>query len=1035
MAQLLNRPRTAERPPLHSTMNKNLALAAALMSVAGAAFADPDTGTLSLTSTTLEYSGGPYLVPNPTPLAEPLCLPNNCDTFTLTVDVPEGYADEHPADVIRMSFGWAEPNADFDVYVYDAEGNEVASSPTGDNPEIASMRVVPGTYTIEVITFLPLGDSFHASLELLQASPAGGESSIVRVGSNAVIGGPRIDTFRPPEFLGSLRAAEPTIGVDVGTGDAYMLYTTVTTRTQFDDTTSPATVTWTDVSDPFSAVTDTNDPIFTSDHAVDAEGYPDLSEFTRQFVVQLQLATSNIASSDDFGQTWIPSQGGGQPHGLDNQSMGAGPYPEGHRPITATYRNAVYYCSHSIVNAFCSRSDDGGLTFGPSVPIFTLAQGASLSCNNHGHVKVGPKGTVYVPQETCEGGSGVAVSEDAGQTWEYRLIPNSGTANHDSSAAIARDGTLYVAYTNGNDGRPWVAVSKDQGRSWVQNQPIDGPLGINNTVFPAAVAGDPDRAAVVFHATTTPGDAGAGDFPGVWYTYAAFTYDGGASWEVQEVTPGDPVQRGGVCNSGIACPSDPPNRNLLDFFDAAIDGQGRLIAGYADGCIGACAAPGGPPTYSASGVIARQIGGKPLFAKFDPVGTTVPKAPFISASRNVEGASLSWSEPLDGGSAITGYRIYRGTDASSLERLAETGTKPGYTDASVRGDDSSYHYAVSALNAQGESALSNVVVPELIVGAEESACRLPGITLATDPSGDNVDPSPYTDIEYLAVAEPGELDNHLVFTLKMADLSVLPPGLRWAIRFLPPAGAPAGQDDYYVAMTTEHGPSPTFVYGTTGVISDPALGLVGARVLTELGELDAASGYSADGTIVLVLDKANIGSPVAGEFITGIAASIRAPLTPLNNGIQDDAGDAESYTLAGNQACAAKSAPLALIKATPDSGRAPLEVTLDASRSFSATGSDIQAWIFNFGDGSDVLESDSPVVKHTYTREGFFRPTVRVRDANGIDSSNFAEAQIAVGEAQVNTRNDAMFGGSLGGRLLVILTLLGLGSLLRRPRR
>ena len=100
-------------------MNKNLALAAALMTVAGAAFADPDTGTLSLTSTTLEYSGGPYLVPNPTPLAEPLCLPNNCDTFTLTVDVPEGYADEHPADVIRMSFGWAEPNADFDVYVYD----------------------------------------------------------------------------------------------------------------------------------------------------------------------------------------------------------------------------------------------------------------------------------------------------------------------------------------------------------------------------------------------------------------------------------------------------------------------------------------------------------------------------------------------------------------------------------------------------------------------------------------------------------------------------------------------------------------------------------------------------------------------------------------------------------------------------------------------------------------------------------------------------------------------------------------------------
>ena len=1015
-------------------MKKLIALAAILGSITGIAHADPDAGTLSLDNTALEYSGGPYLVPNPSPQVEPICEPNSCDVYTLTVDVPEGYADENPADLIRMEFGWADANADFDVYVYDADRNEVAAAPTGDNPEIATMEVKAGVYTIEVITFLPLGDTFHAKLELLRANPGNGEGGISRAESNAVIGGPRIDVFRPPAFLGSLRAAEPTIGVDVSNGDAYMLYTTVTTRTEFDDTTSPATATWTDVSDPFSAVTDTNDPIFTSDHAVDADGYPVMDEFTRQFVVQLQAATSNIASTDDRGETWIPSQGGGQPHGVDNQSLGTGPYPEGFRPLTATYRNAVYYCSHSIVNAFCSRSDDGGLTFGPSVPIFTLSQGASLACNNHGHVKVGPKGTVYVPQETCEGGTGVAVSEDAGQTWEYRLIPDSGTANHDSSAAIARDGTLYVAYTNGNDGRPWVAVSKDQGRSWVQNQPIDGPLGINNTVFPAAVAGDPDRAAVVFHATTTRGDSGAGDFPGVWYTYMAFTYDGGASWEVQEVTPGDPVQRGGVCNSGIACPSDPPNRNLLDFFDAAIDGQGRVITGYADGCIGACVAPDGPPTYAASGVIARQIGGKPLFAKFDPVGTTVPKAPFISAARDAEGTRLSWAAPLDGGSAISGYRIYRGLSAESLERLADTGTKPGYADESVRGDETIYHYAVSALNAQGESALSNILAPEIVVGAGESACRLPGITLATDPNGDNVDPSPYTDIEFLAAAEPGEFDNLLVFTLKMADLSQLPPGLRWTVRFNPPQGAPAGQDDYYVAMTTEHGPSPQFVYGTTGVISDPATGIVGARVLTELGNLHESSGYSTDGTIVLALDKSVIGGPAAGEFITGIAASIRAPLTPLNNGIQDDAGDAESYTLEGNQPCTAKSAPLAVLKATPDSGRAPLQVTLDASKSFSSTGQNIVAWVFQFGDGSEVLESEQPVVQHTYTREGFYRPTVRVRDEAGNLSSNFAEAQIAVGEAQTKTKDDAIFGGSLGGRLLAVLLLIGLGSALRRRR-
>ena len=74
-----------------------------------------------------------------------------------------------------------------------------------------------------------------------------------------------------------------------------------------------------------------------------------------------------------------------------------GPYPADSLIPHPAYPNAVYYCSQDIALVFCSRSDDGGLTFGAGVPIYTLADCQGL----HGHVKIAPNGTVYVPVAGC----------------------------------------------------------------------------------------------------------------------------------------------------------------------------------------------------------------------------------------------------------------------------------------------------------------------------------------------------------------------------------------------------------------------------------------------------------------------------------------------------------------------------------------------------------------------------------------------------------------------------------------------------------
>ena len=70
--------------------------------------------------------------------------------------------------------------------------------------------------------------------------------------------------------------------------------------------------------------------------------------------------------------------------------------------------------------------------------------------------------------------------------------------------------------------------------------------------------------------------------------------------------------------------------------------------------------------------------------------------------------SLSWSAPDL--SAITGYRVMRGTTAASLRQIAQVSGRSNtfYTDFEVL-PVSQYHYAVRALSAQGSSPLSETV--------------------------------------------------------------------------------------------------------------------------------------------------------------------------------------------------------------------------------------------------------------------------------------------------------------------------------------
>jgi hypothetical protein len=408
---------------------------------------------------------------------------------------------------------------------------------------------------------------------------------------------PTYQILVPPSGIAS-SAGEPSIGVDWNTGKIMFEAGLETDRVSVSGT-NPATATWQNVSSTTTSVVSL-DPILFTD-----------SLTGRTFVSQLAGACSLSAFSDNDGASYTPSSGCGVPAGVDHQTIGGGPFAPSLVPLLPPpvgYQHAAYYCSQGVVDASCALSVDGGLTYGPAVPIYTLVDCGGL----HGHIKVGPDGSAYVPNKNCNGSAAVVVSRDDGTTWTIHGVGGA-SGDSDPSVAVAADNTVYLGW-HGANGHPMVAVSHDHGATWTNISDVGTSAGIQNIAFPAMVAGDGNRAALAFLGTPTGGNAqDTANFTGVWHLYIAHTYDGGGTWTLVDATPNDPVQRGSICLAGTTCGQD---RNLLDFIDATVDKQGRVLVGFADGCIGACVT-GPPNSFTALGTIARQATGKGLFAAFD----------------------------------------------------------------------------------------------------------------------------------------------------------------------------------------------------------------------------------------------------------------------------------------------------------------------------------------------------------------------------------------------------------------------------------
>jgi hypothetical protein len=707
-----------------------LVSASALLAVLSFATLAPAGGVLTDVSGPLTFTGGPYLVANPSSQASgtPTCnavLP--CDEYTLTVSGLS--AATTASKYIRIEVKWPElGEAQFDLYVFSgntATGHIIAQNlgnQTYVDPDAVLIPAVNGTYTLRVVPFNPQGLSIEGTINLVPFPPV----APLTPGT-----APTFSNHISPSNLGN-GAGEPSIGVDwapripalkhgqVNVGGVTFFTAGVDQlRVNFDDSTFPATALWQDTAIP---IVDGLDPI----------GFVD-RQTGRVFGLELATGDSTAAFSDDDGTTWTPMLAGGFPAGPDHETLGGGPYNETAVPPPPPhliYPNAIYYCSQNVAGgAECSRSDNGGVTFGPGVDIFNPTE-----CYGgiHGHVKVGPDGTVYVPNSSCSAGTGsqgVAASRDNGITWVDRTVPGS-VGTGDPSVGIGSDNTLYIGYING-DGRPHVAVSTDHGDTWMNDWEVGipqacppgdqfAPCRIQSAVFPAVVAGDGDRAAFGFLGSTEGGNyQDLATFTGIWNFYIATTYDRGAHWVTVNATQSDPVQKGAICLAGILCTSG--NRNLLDFNDITVDSQGRVLAAYADGCVApGCSAANNFTGRANKAAIVRQATGRRLFAAFD--------APRV-VSRKFHGTTpFDVDLPLTGTPGIE-CRIGQGPSSNNHQVVVTFPGPATFTSASVTSGTGT----VSGTTASGNELTINL---SGVTNAQTIVITLFGLNDGANPVGD-----------------------------------------------------------------------------------------------------------------------------------------------------------------------------------------------------------------------------------------------------------------------------------------------------------
>ena len=314
------------------------------------------------------------------------------------------------------------------------------------------------------------------------------------------------------------------------------------------------------------------------------------------------VACSTVSTSTDRGDTWLPMP-----------IAGCGRTPlSNDRQWNAVYGNGVVYTAigdtvDSEIDLVRSVVDDPVV-----VPSTTLTLSRTNDYQWPGTVAVDQRnGTTYTVWNTagspnnCDQSAGsdpckpAAASSKVADRVLVSVLPNGSTSppapvtvakrrfdTYDSFVVNAVDsaGAVYVVWSERHPSlhQTWtmLSVSRNGGRTWTA--PVKVNRGPATTTFPWVTAGDRGRVAISYYGTTSRGNSPqkvAKDAS--WSVWSTYSTDGGRTFREYRTTP--PMHHGSICTSGTGCAAG--SRNLLDFFETAMDPNGCLVTAYADNTV------------------------------------------------------------------------------------------------------------------------------------------------------------------------------------------------------------------------------------------------------------------------------------------------------------------------------------------------------------------------------------------------------------------------------------------------------------------
>lgn len=592
------------------------ALLLANLSTAPAEAATPSSGTLSPTGTaSLSWTGHTYrLGSTPDPAA---CLPATgdtlCDHFSLTVDADAAFWSAHPGGV-KVSIDWPDSSQDFDLYVFDGDGDQVASSAGSADPESVTIPSASGAYDVTVVPFSVVGSGYTGSARIVSGSvaPTGGPA----IYHGTLVPGANPDTApenqpatesAPPLKLDAnpvgRQAAEPTLGVDRD-GTAFFA------ASAFDGPGGQLAHTLVMRSGDNGKTWQAKQPTVVGQdaHPITLDPYIWVDkDHGRVFDVDTVLADGAVVSfSDDKGESWTTSAATAL--GVnDHQTLTTGVVPEGSGlpTLDSAFPKIVYYCVNTLAAVSCSRSLDGGRTFlqaGSPLTDMTSQGCGALT----GHLATDHAGRVFLPAADC-GPLEVATSGDGGTTWRNVVVSrNIEDAIHDGSVAADAHDNLYVVWQDAKHDLPYLSISRDHGLTWSTPRMI-APPGVRAVNFPSIAAGDDGRIAISFPGTTATNND---DPTRPWNHYVVVSTN---------ALDADPLFSSNISNP----PDDPVHRGdceercggMFDFLDTVVapTGGGPAWASLSDDCVGDCVTdPSAPVADVGDGIAVREVSGPAL---------------------------------------------------------------------------------------------------------------------------------------------------------------------------------------------------------------------------------------------------------------------------------------------------------------------------------------------------------------------------------------------------------------------------------------